>query len=116
MNVPRRRLVRLGLGTAAVLAASGLATGCTTEKQPGEHYPSLGDGMTILLFVILPLAIFGVVALLAALPSLLKRPRYRPGKPWDHDPLWFGGPEDPEAAITRARPGRTARGGASAEW
>jgi hypothetical protein len=106
-----RRIARFALGAAAVL----VATGCTTEKQPGLHYTSLGAGMTILLFVIVPLAIFGTVALLAALPSLLHRPRYRPGKPWDHDPLWFAGPDDPQEAIVRARPG-TAKGGASGEW
>lgn len=116
MKAPRRRIARLGLGAAAILAAGGLATGCTTEKQPGYHYSSLGDGMTILVYVIVPLAVFGLVALLSALPSLLKRPRYRPGRPWDHDPLWFGGPDDPEEAILRARRGRATRGGASAEW
>ena len=90
--------------------------GCTTTKQPGQSYPALGTGMTILLFVVLPAGIFLVIAVLAALPSLLKRPRYRPGKPWDHDPLWFAGPDDPEQAIARARAGVTAKGGASAEW
>jgi hypothetical protein len=72
--------------------------------------------MTILLFVVLPLAVFLAIATLAALPSLLKRPRYRPGKPWEHDPLWFAGPDDPERAIARALAGVSAKGGASAEW
>lgn len=106
-----RRIARLALGVSAAL----VATGCTTEKQPHQHYYSLGAGMTILLYVIVPLAIFATIGLLAALPGLLRRPRYRPGKPWDHDPLWFGGPDDPEAAIRSARPG-PAKGGASAEW
>jgi hypothetical protein len=109
--VSGRRIARLALAAAAVL----VATGCHTVKQPGLHYTSLGAGMTILLFVIVPLAIFGVVGLLAALPSLLRRPRYRPGRPWDHDPLWFAGPDDPQQAIARARPG-SAKGGASGEW
>ena len=52
----------------------------------------------------------------AALPSMLKRPRYRPGRPWKHDPLWFNGPDDPDAAVAKARPGASGRGGASAEW
>ncbi len=110
-----RRFVRAVVATAAI-AAVGLSAGCTTTKEAGQNYPSLGVGMTILLFVIVPLAIFGTIALLAALPSLLKRPRYRPGRPWDHDPLWFAGPDNPEQAISRARPGATGKGGASAEW
>ena len=111
-----RRSARLAVA-AGVLAVGGLATGCMTVKQPGQSYPSLGAGMTILLFIIVPLAIFGTIALLAALPSLLRRPRYRPGSPWEHDPLWFAGPDDPEQAIAQARPrGRSTKGGASAEW
>jgi hypothetical protein len=110
-----RRIIRVATAAGAVVVA-GFATGCTTDKQVGQPYPSLGDGMTILLFVILPLAIFGTIALLAALPSLLHRPRYRPGRPWDHDPLWFGGPDDPENAIAAAQRTRATKGGASAEW
>jgi hypothetical protein len=110
-----RRLTR-ALTTTGLLAVAVTAAGCTTEKEPGQNYPSLGSGMTILLFVILPLAIFGTIGLLAALPSLLKRPRYRPGRAWDHDPLWFAGPDDAEAAIARTRVSGEPKGGASAEW
>jgi len=110
-----RRLSRIA-GAVALLLIAGLASGCNTVKQPGYNYPSLGDGMTILLFVVVPLSIFGTVALLAALPSLLARPRYRPGKGWDHDPLWFAGPNDPDDAIAAAEPGTVSKGGASAEW
>jgi hypothetical protein len=76
----------------------------------------LGAGLTIVIFVLIPLGAFLVIAFFSALPSMLKRPRYRPGRPWKHDPLWFAGPDDPDAALQSARPGATARGGASAEW
>lgn len=109
-----RRFARtaIGLSAAAVVGLSG----CTTTKQPGQKYSALGTGMTILLFVVVPLAIFGVIALLSAMPSMLRRPRYRPGKGWDHDPLWFAGPDNPQDAIKTARPRPTGKGGASAEW
>jgi hypothetical protein len=58
----------------------------------------------------------GLVAFFSVLPSMLRRPRYRPGRPWPYDPLWFRGPDDPEQALAGARPRATAKGGASAEW
>lgn len=82
-------------------------------EQPGK---GLSVGLTILVYIVIPLGIFAVIALFATLPSMLRRPRYRPGRPWQHDPMWFNGPDDPEKALTGARPGATARGGASAEW
>jgi hypothetical protein len=48
------------------------------------------------------------------LPSALNKPRYRPGKPWDHKPRWIGSGEPAAAGTTDGD--ATARGGASAEW
>lgn len=94
-----------------VLAAPALAL------DDGEvHGKSLGTGLTIAIYVLIPLGAFLVIAFFSALPSMLRRPRYRPGRPWKHDPLWFSGPDDPDAALSTARPGASARGGASAEW
>jgi hypothetical protein len=76
----------------------------------------LGAGLVIVIYVLIPLGGFLVIAFFATLPSMLRRPRYRPGRAWKHDPLWFGGPEDPQQALSTARPGATGRGGASAEW
>jgi hypothetical protein len=77
---------------------------------------SLGAGLVIAIYVLIPLGAFAVIAFFSALPSMLNRPRYRPGRAWKHDPLWFSGPDDPDQALASARPGATARGGASAEW
>jgi hypothetical protein len=71
----------------------------------------LGAGLTIVYFVLIPLGIFLVISALAVLPSTLARPRYRPGKPWDHHPIAFGGPNEDAGEASG-----TARGGASAEW
>jgi hypothetical protein len=73
--------------------------------------PSLGVGDTLLIFVVIPLGAFLIIAALSVLPSALSKPRYRPGTPWEHEPTWIGGPDD---AATGS--GTTARGGASAEW
>jgi hypothetical protein len=78
--------------------------------------PSLGLRNTILLFVVVPIAAFLLISALAVLPSTLSRPRYRPGKPWEHPPRWVGGPAESRTAIAAASSEPTARGGASAEW
>jgi hypothetical protein len=82
-------------------------------EVPGH---SLGLRNTILLFVVVPIGAFLVISALAVLPSTLSRPRYRPGKPWDHAPRWIGGPAPEQTAIAPAPTDPTARGGASAEW
>jgi hypothetical protein len=87
---------------------------------------------TVLVFVGIPL---GVVLLLVAAvygPSAARQPRYRPGRPWAHEPVWFlpapdgvaghsASPshqppaiEAPAGAIDA--PVRTAVGGATGEW
>jgi len=93
----------------AVPALAGLDDG----EHPGK---GLSVAELVGIYILIPLGIFAVIALFATLPSMLRRPRYRPGRPWQHDPLWFNGPDDPEKALVAARPGASARGGASAEW
>ena len=118
MNTRTRQAVRRLL-TAASATMSGLVllAAPALALDDGEvHGESLGTGMTIVRFVLIPLGAFLVIAFFSALPSMLRRPRYRPGRPWKHDPLWFSGPDDPDAALQSARPGATGRGGASAEW
>ena len=81
-----------------------------------KHAKALTTGELILIYVVIPIGLFLVIALFSVLPSLLRRPRYRPGRPWNFDPLWFAGPDDTDKALAGARPGVTAKGGASAEW
>jgi hypothetical protein len=109
----RRLLVTGGAALATVVASAAPAF----ALDDGEvHGKGLGVGLTIVYYVLIPLGAFLAISFFAALPSMLRRPRYRPGRPWKHDPLWFSGPDDPDAALQKARPGASARGGASAEW
>jgi len=101
---------------------------------------------TLLVFGVLPLAGFGLLALLVYGPSLTRAVRYRPGRGWEHDPVWYiarpaadapGSDAADRAAIEagadrqalpdagrRHQPPasvldvavRTARGGANGEW
>jgi hypothetical protein len=115
-----RRTVRtstralLGVLVAALwsLVAAGPAFALDNGEVPGQQ--SLG--VSLLYFVVVPFGTCALIALLVALPGLARRPRYRPGRPWDYDPLWFAGPENPDLALARVRAGTTGKGGASAEW
>jgi hypothetical protein len=113
----RRTGRRLLIAGAAAVTSVVVCAAPALALDDGEvHGKGLGVGLTIAIYVLIPLGASLLIAFFAALPSLLRRPRYRPGRPWKHDPLWFSGPDDPDAALQRARPGASARGGASAEW
>jgi hypothetical protein len=110
----RSRLLAVAFGAVIpVVVAAGPALALDDGEVPGK---SLGAGLVIAIYVLIPLGAFLVIAFFSTLPSMLRRPRYRPGRAWKHDPLWFSGPDDPDQALASARPGATARGGASAEW
>jgi hypothetical protein len=113
----RNRIVkRLAVIAAGVIIPLFVSAGPALAKlkpDVGEvPGPSLGVGDTILIFVVIPLGAFLVIAGLSLLPSALSRPRYRPGRPWEHEPTWIGEPGESADGAS----GSTARGGASAEW
>lgn len=79
---------------------------------------------TILVFVVIPLGIYGLVTLLTMRERFARTPRYRPGLSWDYPPVWWTA--NPEgvgtdhagfvAAPTGGPVGRTAKGGARGSW
>lgn len=95
---------------------------------------------TVLVFAVLPLAGFSLLAVLTFGPGASRSPRYRVGRPWGHEPVWYvarpdiaapaGSAEGRAALAAAAGPGElagapasvldantgTARGGASGEW
>lgn len=96
---------------------------------------------TVLVFGVLPLGGLAVLALLTFAPGASRTPRYRVGRPWEHDPVWYVARPDAAAAAGRdaiSSTGRTpelpggvpaptlpalldnrtgsARGGANGEW
>jgi hypothetical protein len=53
---------------------------------------------TILVYAVAPLAVIAVLALLTLVPGRRKRPRYKPGQAWEHEPIWWEPhPEHPVA-------------------
>lgn len=85
---------------------------------------------TVLLYGVVPVALYLLIALLAAGRGLSRRPRYRPGEPWRYPSSWWsanpegsGLPEPPAADEHTGDPGRTnaagadaTRGGAHGSW
>jgi hypothetical protein len=78
---------------------------------------------TVLIFVLIPLAIYGVVALLTLRERPEKPARYRPGQPWDHPPVWWvanpagvGARHAAPQATARSSSKQTAKGGARGSW
>jgi hypothetical protein len=44
---------------------------------------------TLLVFVGAPLAVVVLLALLIFVPGGRKRPRWKSGQPWEHEPVWY---------------------------
>jgi hypothetical protein len=97
---------------------------------------------TVLVFGVAPIAGLALLAALTFAPGTTRSPRYRVGKPWDFEPVWYvarpdiaapaGSAEGRAALAAASRPELaggtsapasvldvktgTARGGASGEW
>ena len=74
---------------------------------------------TILYFAVPAVALYVGIALLVIAPRMARRPRYRVGQPWPHEPVWWTAnpegahlpppeatetPEAPQAEVTPIRP------------
>ncbi len=71
---------------------------------------------TLLVYVVVPLALYGSIALLTVVRTAAKkRPKYRPGQPWDYPGQWWAGdypvaPVDPDLVVAGTE------GGARGTW
>ena len=124
---PARRRLRAGVRGAC--AAFGLALlfvpafpAAANPVDPGQlgqignvgSPQGLSLPLTLLLFVGIPLVGFIIGALMAFRPSRGAAGRYRPGRPWNYEPIWFGN----ESALEREhkRSALPGAGGASGRW
>jgi len=58
---------------------------------------------TLFVFAFLPALGMAVAALFVYLPSLRRQQRYRPGRPWTYEPVWYVASDSPQ--VTPAGPG-----------
>lgn len=134
-RVNPRRSVRAGVAGAFVAttflapvlaAAPAFALDPDDGDDPG---PPISALEVVLIFGVIPIGVFLLIALLVSLPSIVNGPRYRPGLGWQGAPQWYGAPgaerpavdggygqpavaaqqRDPDAALT----GRIVSGGAA---
>jgi len=70
---------------------------------------------TLLVFVGIPACAFAIVAGIITLPGMMHTPRYRPGQPWNFDPVWYL-PHPGAVSHDSVTAPASATGGASGEW
>ncbi len=110
--------------TVGLMLVAGWVIASPALAQVPDDGDDPGAGLTpfeaILIYGVVPLALFALIALLVLAPSIARGPRYRPGLGWFAAPVWFGGPSNPDTALARARslPAGVGSegGGASARW
>ena len=115
-----RRLARTLALTPLVLLplAPGAASAVPPVGWPEAEPVSALEFLLVLL--VIPLALFLLIALLASVPKMVRGERYTPGLAWRNENEWFGGPKDGLDAADRTDPKAISadadRGGASARW
>ena len=105
-----------GLLTTLLTAAPAFAGDPVGPSEGADPGRGIGPAETILLFVVIPLAAMGFIAMLVLLPGAVRSYRYRPAEGWAADPVWFAGPVNPDSAVAQAQRGDVVRGGASGSW
>lgn len=87
---------------------------------------------TLLVFAGIPLAVYLVFTVGVYLPHAVRARRYRPGEPWEFEPLWFAPQTElldddtrslvavahgnPQRQAIEGRAAPVARGGARGNW
>jgi hypothetical protein len=65
---------------------------------------------TLLIYLVIPLGIVLVLAALVFIPGGRRRPRWKSGQAWDHEPVWY----EPHPAATGAGHGEASDAGHAA--
>jgi hypothetical protein len=140
------RATRTWIPWGSVLVTPGISLPCKGDFSGYDLCGPAADAgrvvtvwQTVLVFVVAPVGGLLLLALLVLGPALSRAPRYRPGRPWEHEPVWYVA--RPTATAAAAVPGQraltsasrraltgsapasvldapvgTARGGANGEW
>jgi len=118
-SVVRRTVVSLATGLVALVVLPVTAFADTPASQADA--PEVSGLQFLIVLVLIPVALFLVIALLAALPSMISDKGYEPGQSWRAEAEWFGGPRKGIDAADELSPvqieaAETDRGGTSGQW
>lgn len=106
-------------------AVIGLASGLRSDVETVIGYPSCVSVVeTIVVFVGIPLALYGLLGLLTLRSKFAGSFRYRPGQEWNYPPVWWtANPHGLDRAKHHTASGTDAgssaaavRGGARGSW
>jgi hypothetical protein len=113
----RARFVRITTAVLTGLTLPFVATAPAWARLDDGEAPShTGPVFVVVIYVVIPVAFFLLIAGLVYAPSIRRRPRYRPTRDWRADAVWFNGPADPDDALAIASVEAVKGGGASASW
>ena len=90
-TVLRVAAVTCATAGAVLLGSPAFAAHRDDGDEPGKGLSAL---QTLLIFGVVPVALFLVIALLVSAPSIARGPRYRADRGWQGRPLVFGAPPD----------------------
>lgn len=100
-RLPRRAL-RAGF-VSAIVASATMVTSPAFAEVHQDDGDDPGNSISRLKMVLvlggIPIGLFLLIALVVSLPSIMKGPRYRPGKGWQGTPEWYGAPEADKPAV-----------------
>jgi hypothetical protein len=106
----------------AVTVLSLPAAAVAAPPEGWDEAAAVSPLQFLLVLVLIPAGLFLVIALLAALPSMMRgSSSYQPGLAWRNEPEWFGGPRDGLDKVDRGdqqslESTSPERGGASGSW
>lgn len=118
-SVARRAALALSVALFGLLLAPVAAFADTPAAWEDEKHVSGLQFLVVL--VLIPVALFVVISLLAALPSMISDKGYEPGQAWRSEAEWFGGPRKGLEAADEVSPeqieaAEADRGGTSGKW
>lgn len=118
-SVARRAATALALGLVALVVLPVPAMADTPAAW--DDAPHVSGLQFLVVLVLIPAGLFAVIALLAALPSIISDKGYEPGQTWSSEGEWFGGPRKGVEAAEDLTAGQieaaeSDRGGVSGTW